>query len=99
MGSMREMYFMAELSSGEVAARHNISKRYLHALFAERGTTFGAQLQEMRLQKARALLHDPRYRKWGITEIAATAGFTDPVHFARRFRRRFGANPSKSRTT
>ncbi len=46
-----------------------------------------------RLQRAQDLLTDPRLRDLPIIEIAARCGFTDPSHFARRFRRQFGVTP------
>jgi AraC-like DNA-binding protein len=52
---------------------------------------------ERRLDKAAALLRDPRWRHRKIAEIAAEAGFTDLSYFNRAFRRHFGATPSDIR--
>jgi AraC-like DNA-binding protein len=43
------------------------------------------------------LLHDKRFDGLGIAEIAWNCGFSEPSHFARRFRERFGATPSAYR--
>jgi len=85
------------LDPGAIAAEHGISKRYLHLLFADGGMSFGATLIELRLEHARRLLDDHRYSRLGIQEIAWRCGFSEPSHFARRFRARYGASPAAYR--
>jgi AraC-like DNA-binding protein len=80
-----------------VAAEHGISKRYLHLVMAQGGTSFGATLTEARLKRAKALLEDPRFARTSIGDIAWRSGFANASHFARRFRRRFGAAPADFR--
>lgn len=70
-----------------------ISKRHLHALFANAGTTFGATLLDIRLRRAKEILSDPRFRLYQIGEIAWQCGLADASHFARLFKRRFGVTP------
>jgi AraC-like DNA-binding protein len=82
------------LSPTDVATQHRISKRYLHAIFASLGTTFGRELLAIRLARAEALLRDDRYRRSSIGEIATLCGFSDPAHFARRFRQSRGQSPA-----
>ncbi|HEY7890380.1 MAG TPA: AraC family transcriptional regulator [Steroidobacteraceae bacterium] len=82
-----------DLSPTAVAAGHHVSVRALHYAFAAAGTTFVEELMLARLQRARELLADPRMRAMPVIEVAARCGFTDPSHFARRFRRRFGIAP------
>ena len=81
------------LSPASVAAEHHISVRSLHYAFAAAGTTFVEELMQARLMRARELLSDPRLRDLPVIEVAARCGFTDPSHFARRFRRQFGVAP------
>jgi AraC-like DNA-binding protein len=81
------------LSPTSVATAHRISVRALHYAFAAAGTTFVEELMQARLQRARELLADSRLRDLPVIEVAARCGFTDPSHFARRFRRRFGVAP------
>jgi len=81
------------LSPATLAVEHGISVRSLHYAFAATGTTFVEQLMHARLQRAREVLADPRLRDLPIIEVAARCGFTDPSHFARRFRRHFGITP------
>jgi AraC-like DNA-binding protein len=80
-----------------VAEAHGISRRYLHLLFAESGTSFGATLMALRLEQAKHLLDDRRLANVGIAELAWRCGFREPSHFARRFRTRYGAAPDAYR--
>jgi AraC-like DNA-binding protein len=57
------------------------------------GASFTARVNELRLQRALALLteaHDGRRR---ISDIAMEAGFSDVTYFNRLFRARFGDCP------
>lgn len=57
------------------------------------GETIGAYSRRMRLESAYAMLAGPH----SIAGIAAETGFYDQAHFARCFRRRYGAAPSMLR--
>ena len=96
-GTLRERYFEGDLSPAAVAAQHGIGKRHLHFLFAKLGTTFSAELMAVRLERARRMLQDRRFDHVPVGEIAMRCGFTDPSHFARRFRMRFRAAPAAYR--
>jgi len=85
------------LSPSAVAERLGISTRYLHRLFAERGPSFGRWLVQRRLERADRALSDPRRRHWTIAEIAREYGFTDPSHFSRVYRSRYGVTPREAR--
>lgn len=82
-----------------VAQQHGISKRYLHLLFAQAGTTFTKVLLDFRLDKASALLRDRRYDRYQMSDIAWDCGFVDQSHFARTFKRRFLRSPLEYRKT
>ncbi len=86
-----------ELTPTVVAERLGISTRYLHRLFAEHGPSFGRWLQRRRLERANRALTDPRRAHWTITEIAREYGFSDPSHFSRAFRARYGVAPREAR--
>jgi AraC-like DNA-binding protein len=86
-----------ELTPGRTAEQHKISKRYLHALLATSSTTFGRELLHARLDRAQTLLRDERFRFTAVNEIALICGFTDPAHFAKRFREATGRSPSDYR--
>jgi len=85
------------LSVHTVAARHDVSARYVQRLFDESGSTFTEYVMEQRLERARRLLSDPKLCDRTLTAIAFAAGFNDLSHFQRRFRRRYGAAPSDVR--
>jgi AraC-like DNA-binding protein len=85
------------LTPAAIADEHGISKRYLHHLFAQTGTTFGSELIRMRLDAAHRLLSDRRYAALTVSEVAARCGFLEPSHFARRFRKAFGMGPVEFR--
>lgn len=86
-----------ELSPSTAAKALGLSKRYLHKLFSNSGTTFGSWVREERLLRARSLLVDSRYDHLTITEVAMRQGFNDIPHFSRQFRARFGHAPRDAR--
>jgi AraC-like DNA-binding protein len=49
--------------------------------------------------RAKALLEDRRFLRTSIADIAWRSGFSNPSHFARRFRQRFGIAPAQFRRT
>ena len=86
-----------DLDPAKVAAALGLSRRYVHLLFAYAGKTFSQELYDCRLIRAQRLLGDKRFDGLGIAEIAWNCGFSEPSHFARRFRERFGSTPSAYR--
>jgi AraC-like DNA-binding protein len=82
------------LSAATIATHLGITARYVHLLLEETGKSFTHHVLGRRLEKAAALLRDPRWRSCKIADIAAEAGFTDLSYFNRSFRRHFGATPS-----
>lgn len=84
--------------SGQVVAQQlGLSVRYVHDLLQETGIGFSERVLTLRLNKARNLLTDPRFRASRIGEIAHEAGFSDISHFNRSFRRQFGCTPGSAR--
>ena len=71
-----------------------LSRRYVQQLLEETGHSFTERLLERRLERAFAMLSDPRSLHLPIIDIAFSAGFGDVSHFNRMFRRRFGDTPS-----
>ncbi len=95
--TIRDRCHEAGLSPSMVADDVGVSKRYLHLLCANAGTTFRSELMRMRLDAAHRLLSDRRYDLMAVGEITARCGFVEPSHFARRFRKAFGLGPSDFR--
>jgi AraC-like DNA-binding protein len=85
-----------ELSPVSVAAALRISVRYLHLLFAQRGHTTAGWIRERRLTYCREALANGD-SGLSVTDVALQAGFTDPSHFSRVFRHRFGMAPNQYR--
>ena len=83
-----------ELSIGAVAARHQVTARYVRKLFESEGLTFSAFLLDQRLARAHRMLIDRRRDHETISSIAFACGFGDLSYFNRVFRRRNGATPS-----
>lgn len=83
----------------ELVAKHcHVSPRYLHKIFAQRSLTVAGHIREMRLQCCRTAFQDSRMANRSIFEIACRWGFSDPSHFGRLYRKRFGISPSRERT-
>jgi AraC-like DNA-binding protein len=82
------------LTMAALARRQGVSPRYLQRLFEDSGTSFTARVQELRLQRAFALLTQSRANGRRIADIAEQAGFADTANFNRLFRARFGDTPT-----
>ena len=95
--ALRERYDDVDLDPATVARDMGVSKRHLHGVFAQGGTTFGAVLLDIRLTRGEEMLQNPQFKAYRIGDIAWACGFTDPSHFARRFRQRYGSNPVRYR--
>jgi len=85
------------LSLTAIARRHHLTPRQVQRLFARQGTSFTDFLSAARLERARALLADPRHRHRRVLEIALECGFDNVTAFNRAFRRRWGMTPSEAR--
>ncbi len=80
----------ADLDPARIAHEHNISVRYLHLLFARQDLSVRRWLMQKRLECARHALAQDRSTRYSIATVARNHGFTDPGHFARRFRSAYG---------
>lgn len=88
-----------DLSLDRIAARQGVSTRYVRALFAREDTSFTDHVLNLRLDRARRCLEDPRLSGRMVSTIAYECGFGDLSFFNRAFRRRFGATPTDVRKT
>ena len=79
------------ITDDHAAQRLGVSRRHLDALFARSGRTVSRAIRDCRLQRVAAQLRSPARHPTGIAELGYSLGFQDPAHFARAFRRRFGA--------
>ena len=88
----------SSLTAAALAARHDITVRYLHKLFEDEAMTVSQYVLEGRLALARQLLSNPRLADRTISSIASDAGFGDLSYFNRTFRRRYSVTPSDVRS-
>jgi len=82
-----------DLSIDQIADALGCTKRYLHVIFHDRGTTVSDYIWQARLQNCRQELETGPNRKT-ITDVAFSWGFSSSSHFSRVFRRHFGVAPS-----
>ena len=68
--------------------------RFAHLFRRAVGVPPGRYLQQLRMDRARQLLENTPAP---VAEVMRTVGYIDPSHFARDFRRRFGAGPREWR--
>jgi AraC-like DNA-binding protein len=86
-----------DLSVSALAARHRCTPRLVQRAFEMTGTTFTEFVLMQRLERARGMLVDPRFRDEKISTIAYDSGFADVSYFNRMFRRSYGESPSDVR--
>jgi AraC-like DNA-binding protein len=89
---IREHLRDPELSIDQISAALGCTKRYLHMLFSERGTTVSDYIWHTRLQNCRHELETQDGKT--ITDVAFSWGFSSSSHFSRVFRKYFGVVPS-----
>lgn len=78
----------------EMAAHLHVSLSTLNRRLRDAATSYQALVDDVRRQRARELLANPRQR---IGDIAAALGFLDPTSFVRSFRRWYGTTPGRYR--
>ncbi|CEE45759.1 Transcriptional regulator (fragment) [Xanthomonas citri pv. citri] len=89
-------HYAEPLTLGDLARQAHVSQSHLGFLFRdELGTPFKPMLQQLRIEKAKELLH--QQRKLRITEVALKVGFGDLSHFEKSFRRLAGVSPREFR--
>lgn len=94
---IREHLRDPNLSIDQISAALGCSKRYLHMLFSERGTTVSDYIWQARLQNCRQELEAQSGKT--ITDVAFSWGFSSSSHFSRVFRQYFGVVPSSIHKT
>jgi AraC-like DNA-binding protein len=87
------------LNAARIGRHFGVTERYVQKLLEEAGTTFSGYVMERRLSIARMRLGDPAFAGMSVRDVAFSAGFSDPAHFARSFRRRFGETPTSVRSS
>ena len=83
-------------SPAKIAEAVHVSRRTLYAALSPDEEGIAAEIRRQRLERARAMLHDPSERR-SIAEIAAAVGLPNAAHFSRIFRVRYGVSPRELR--
>jgi transcriptional regulator GlxA family with amidase domain len=95
--ALMERHRREPLSVEELARAVSLSPSYLTRLFhRETGRSPARYDRDCRLDAAQALL---RTTPLSVKEVMASVGWTDPSHFCREFKRRFGVSPRAARVT
>ncbi len=86
-----------DLSIDSLAAHARCSKRYLHMVFRSEKRSISDYILQLRLDRCRADLLDPKLAHRSVTEIAYSWGFNSSNHFSRCFKREYGISPRELR--
>jgi AraC-like DNA-binding protein len=97
VAAIREGFADPAFSVQSLARKLGMTPRYIQHLLQETDQSFTERVLELRLQRARAMLADPRHGHLKTGEIAAACGFNEIPYFNRCFRRRFGGTPTEFR--
>ena len=83
------------LSVKDIGAHVFLSASYVCTFFKnETGKTLNQYLTEYRMEQAKQLLRDPRYK---ITDISSKVGYSDGNYFGKSFKKYTGFSPSEYR--
>ncbi len=83
------------ITLGDLADYVELNPSYFSNLFkTETGINFSEYLLNIRMDKAKDLLRDPKIR---IYEIGSLVGYEDAVSFGRAFKKKWGISPKEYR--
>lgn len=92
-----EEHYREKLKLQDVADQVYVSQWHLSKLLNRyKGQSFSDILNNIRIEKAKELLHDPSLR---IGDIADMVGFLDMAHFSRVFKRQTGLSANEYRNS
>lgn len=92
-----EEHYAQKLTLQEVADKCYVSPWHLSKLINKyTGNTFYELLNNVRIEKAKALLNDPKLK---IGDIVDMVGYSDAAHFSRVFKRIVGVSANEYRNT
>lgn len=88
-------YMNETLSVKDISSHVYLSTSYVCTFFKnETGRTLNQFLTEFRMEKAKQLLSDPRYK---IADISSKVGYSDGNYFGKSFKKYAGLSPSEYR--
>ncbi len=90
-------HYSESVTLNEVAEHTFVTTFYISRMFKkELGTSFIDYLNDIRIEKAKELLKDVKYKSY---EVASLVGIPDPHYFSRLFKKHSGISPSEYRET
>lgn len=90
-------HYSEPLTLNEVAEHTYVTTFYISRMFKkELGISFIDYLNDIRIEKAKELLKDVRYKSY---EVASLVGIPDPHYFSKLFKKYSGISPSEYRET
>lgn len=88
-------YMKEGLSVKDISAHVFLSASYVCTVFKnETGKTLSQYITDYRMEKAKQLLADPRFR---ISDISSQVGYSDGNYFGKSFKKHTGMTPSEYR--
>ncbi|MGG6310425.1 response regulator transcription factor [Paenibacillus macerans] len=88
-------HYADNLTLNSVAAEVHVTPVWLSKLFKkEKRQTFLEFLTEVRMERAKEMLGDVRYK---IYQVSSMVGYKDPVHFTKLFKKHAGYTPKEYR--
>lgn len=92
-----ELNYASDLSLQEVAGKFFVSREYISRRFKqEYGINFSDFVVNIRIDKAKLLLQNPRLK---LTQISEMVGFHDVKYFSKVFKKQVGSSPKDYRDT
>lgn len=89
-----ELQYDRPISIEQLSKSLGYHRTHLSKLFKQTvGLSPMQYLMQLRLERAKTLLDS----KWTVEQIASSVGFSDPLHFSKQFRRKYGLSPSAYR--
>ncbi|MEK3986552.1 helix-turn-helix domain-containing protein [Paenibacillus sp. FSL K6-3166] len=90
-----ELNYASDLSLQEVASKFYVSREYISRRFKqEYGINFSDYIVNIRIDKAKLLMQNPRLR---LSQISEMVGFHDVKYFSKVFKKQIGASPKDYR--
>lgn len=89
--------FQKDITLNDVAKYTYVSTYYLSRMFTkELGKNFVDYLNEIRIEKSKEYLKDPKFKSY---EIAEMVGINDPHYFSKLFKKYAGTTPSEYKSS
>lgn len=90
-----EQHYNEEINLNKIAEIVYVNSNYLSELFkSQTGENFVDYFTKVRIEKAKALIKDIRYKTYQVAELV---GYDDPAYFSKVFKKVVGVSPKEYR--